>query len=87
MKQTQRYILTIWDLFTTQGGALCGASSEVAILDGGMEIDRMTFTGKYQGDDGYRRTYIGKPGLAAELASGPGRIQFSAGELKAMTQA
>jgi hypothetical protein len=87
MKQTQRYILTIWDLFTIQGGELCGASSEVAILDGGMEIDRMTFTGKYQGEGGYRRTYIGTPGLDAELASGPGRIKFSAEGLKAMTQA
>lgn len=81
MQHSKRYILTFWDLFTIREGALCGAEAEVAILDCGVEIDRMKFTGKYQGEDGYRRAYVGKPGLTAELAFGPGRIQFAAEDL------
>lgn len=87
MQTNQRYILTYWDLFTIQNGVLCGAEAEVAILDNGVEIDRMKFTGKHQGQDGYRRSYAGKPGLTAKLAFGPGRIQFAAEDLKATAQA
>jgi hypothetical protein len=78
MQPCQRYVLTIHDLFTITGGSICGAEAEVAILDGGIEIDRMKFSGKCQSRDGYRRGYKGKPGLAAQLVSGSGRIGFQA---------
>ncbi|GGL49582.1 hypothetical protein GCM10009091_34130 [Pseudomonas brenneri] len=81
MQSSQRYVLTIHDLFTITGGGICGAVSVVAILDGGVEIDRMKFSGKFQSKDGYRRRYDGKPCLTAELASGPGRIHFAAESL------
>ncbi|WP_421551731.1 hypothetical protein [Pseudomonas yamanorum] len=87
MNKSQRYILTIWDLFNVRDGAICGADSEVAILGDGLEIDRMKFTGKYQGEDGYRRAYTGLPGLTAELVSGPGRIHFAAEDLKVISEA
>ncbi|WDH25052.1 hypothetical protein [Pseudomonas chlororaphis] len=87
MQRSQRYILTYWDLFTIREGAPCGAESEVAILDGGVEIDRMKFAGKYQGEEGYRRAYTGRPGLTAELALGPGRIQFAAEDLDVTLEA
>ena len=76
MQATQRYLLTIHDLFTITDGGICGADAEVAILDDGVEIDRMKFSGKCQSKDGYSRSYHGKPGLEAKLASGPGRIVF-----------
>lgn len=76
MQASQRYMLTIHDLFTITGGNICGAETEVAILDGGVEIDRMKFSGKCQSKDGYSRAYTGKPGLTAGLVSGPGRIRF-----------
>jgi hypothetical protein len=44
----------------------------------GVEIDRMKFSGKFQSKDGYRRAYKGKPGLTAQLVSGPGRIGLQA---------
>jgi hypothetical protein len=78
MQTTQRYILNIHDLFTVTDGGICGAEAEVVILDGGIEIDRMKFSGKCQSKDGYRRGYKGKPGLTAQLVSGPGRIGFRA---------
>jgi len=78
MQPCQRYVLTIHDLFTITGGSICGAEAEVVILDGGIEIDRMKFSGKCQSKDGYRRGYKGKPGLTAQLVSGPGRISFQA---------
>lgn len=74
MQPSQRYTLTIHDLFTMADGSICGSEAEVAILDGDTEIDRMKFSGKCQSKDGYRRSYIGRPGLNAELVSGPGRI-------------
>ena len=77
MQPSQRYMLTIHDLFIVTDGVLCGAETEVAILDGGVEIDRMKFSGKRQSEEGYSRSYTGKPGLIAELVSGPGRIYFS----------
>ena len=78
MQTSQRYILTIFDLFTIGDGGICGADAEVAILDGGLEIDRVKFSGKCQSKDGYNRAYTGKPGLTAGLMSGPGRIRFEA---------
>lgn len=81
MQTSQRYTLTIHDLFTIIGGDICGAEAEVVILDGGIEIDRMKFSGKCQSKEGYSRRYDGKPGLTAELASGPGRIHFAAESL------
>ena len=78
MQPCQRYVLTIHDLFTITGGSICGAEAEVAILDGGIEVDRVKFSGKCQSKGGYSRCYHGKPGLEAVLASGPGRISFQA---------
>lgn len=78
MQPSQRYILTIHDLFTMINGRICGAEARVAILDGDVEIDRLLFSGKCQSKHGYRRSYIGKPGLKARLVSGPGRICFQA---------
>lgn len=75
----QRYMLTIRDLFIVRDGVECGGESFVAIMDGPMEVDRMRFTGKTgPGGDGYRRRYTGKPGLTAQVVSGPGRIVFDA---------
>lgn len=81
MQPSQRYMLTIHDLFAITDGVLCGAEAEVAILDGGVEIDRMKFSGKCQSKDGYSRDYIGKLGLTAKLVSGPGRILFERAEV------
>ncbi len=78
MQPSQRYMLTIHDLFAITDGVLCGVEAEVAILDGGVEIDRMKFSGKCQSKDGYSRAYTGKPRLTAEIVSGSGRIQFQA---------
>lgn len=76
MQQSQRYILTYWDLFVIRAGELCGADAEVTILDNGIEIDRMKFSGMCRSAEGYSRAYTGKPGLTANLAFGPGRIQL-----------
>ena len=76
MQPSQRYMLTIHDLFTITDGVLCGVEAEVAILDGGVEIDRIKFSGKCQSKDGYRRAFTGKLGLTAERVSGAGRIHF-----------
>lgn len=78
MQPSQRYMLTIHDLFIVTGGGICGAEAEVAILDVGVEVDRIKFSGKCQSKGGYSRGYCGKPGLIAQLVSGPGRIQFAA---------
>lgn len=80
MQATQRYTLIIHDLFTITHGNICGAEAEIFILDGGVEVDRVKFSGKCQSKDGYRRAYTGKPGLTAELVSGPGLIQFAEDE-------
>lgn len=71
----QNYILTIRDLFSTNNGDRCGAEAQVAIIDGGVEIDRVVFTGKCEH---FQRRYIGKPGLRAVLATGPGSIEMNA---------
>ena len=76
MQIIQRYMLTIHDLFTITDGNICGAEAEVAILDEGVEIDRVKFSGKCQSKGGYSRSYQGKSGLKAALVSGPGRIDF-----------
>lgn len=76
MQIIQRYMLTIHDLFTITDGNICGAEAEVAILDGGVEIDRMKFSGKCQSKGGYSRSYDGKPGLTAQLETGPEGISF-----------
>ncbi|NWA68022.1 hypothetical protein [Pseudomonas reactans] len=78
MQTSQRYTLTILDLFSVAEGAIYGAEAEVAILDGDIEIDRMKFSGKCQSKGGYSRSYYGKPGLAATKVAGPGRISFHA---------
>lgn len=88
MLTSQRYVLTINDLFAMSGGVICGADAEVAILDGDIEIDRMTFSGKVgPTGPGYRRIYNGKRGLIAKLVVGPCRIQFAEENLLATSEA
>jgi hypothetical protein len=71
-------VLTIKDLFAMLGGVICGAESEVVILDGETEIDRLKFCGKVgPGGQGYRRSYTGRPGLKAKIALGPGSITLA----------
>lgn len=70
----QNYILTIRDLFSMSNGEQYGAETEVAILDNGVEVDRVHFRGKCQQ---YQRRYSGKPGLSAAIASGPGAITMA----------
>lgn len=76
MQSSQSYMLTVKDLFTMPGGVICGADAEIAIMDGNIEIDRLTISGKCQSKDGYRRSYIARPGLSAKLIAGPGEIHF-----------
>lgn len=71
-------MLTIYDFFNITNGEIGGAEAETAILDGGVEIDRVKFSGKCQSGGRYRRSYTGKLGLSAKLASGPGCIAFEA---------
>lgn len=85
MQPSQRYVLTIHDLFTIADGGICGAEAEVVILDAGVEIDRVKFSGKCQSKDGYRRSYTGKPGLTAKHVTGPGRIRFQAESASGVT--
>ncbi|AMS18359.1 hypothetical protein A3218_01935 [Pseudomonas chlororaphis] len=88
MQPSQRYMLTIHDLFTITGGVLCGAEAEVAILDDGIEINRMKFSGKVgPGGPGYRRSFTGKPGLTAKLVTGPCHIQLAEETLHATLEA
>lgn len=77
MQISQRYMLTIYDLFTMTDGVLHGANAEVAVLNGEVEIDRMKFSGKVGPDGpGFRRSYAGKPGLSGKLVSGQCQISF-----------
>ncbi|MGQ7862596.1 hypothetical protein ACUN0G_25450 [Pseudomonas sp. 32A] len=87
MQTSQRYMLTIHDLFTIAGGGICGAEAEVAILHGGVEVDRVKFSGKCQNKGGYSRSYFGKSGLEAALVSGPGRISFQESAVSEFTLA
>lgn len=73
----QRYVLTIWDLFTMNGSDVCGGESVIAIMDGDQEVDRITVSGKCQSPSGYRRNYTGKPGLTVRLISGPETLSFA----------
>lgn len=70
------YVLTIWDLCTMNGNDVCGGEAVIAIMDGDQEVDRIPISGKYQGQNGYRRSYIGKSGLTARLVSGVASISF-----------
>ncbi|MFJ2526192.1 hypothetical protein ACIOWB_24005 [Pseudomonas capeferrum] len=70
----QNYILTIRDLFLMNKDDQHGAETQVAILDNGVEVDRVHFRGKC---DQYQRLYTGKPGLSATIASGPGTITMA----------
>lgn len=71
-----RYMLTVWDLFTTKESDVCGAEAVIAITDGDQEIDRVMISGKCESLSGYSRGYTGKSGLTARMVSGPGRIGF-----------
>lgn len=78
MQANQSYTLTIKDLFAMSGGAICGTESEVIILDGETEVDRVRFCGKAgPGGSGYCLSFTGKPGLTAKIASGPGSITMT----------
>lgn len=78
MQYSQSYMLTIKNMFAMSGEAISGANAEIAIMDGDNEIERLTFSGKVgPGGEGYRRSYIGKPGLNAKVASGPGSITMT----------
>ncbi|QPG62061.1 hypothetical protein HFV04_021400 [Pseudomonas sp. BIGb0427] len=72
----QRYMLTIWGLFSKNGSDVCGAQAVIAIMDGAQEVDRMTIDGKCQTPSGYRRSYMGKSGLTAQLLSGPAGLSY-----------
>lgn len=73
----QRYMLAIWDLFTMNGSGVCGGEAVIAVMDGDQEVDRVTVSGKCQGQNGYLRSYTGKPGLTARLMSGPKALSFA----------
>ena len=78
MQAVQCYILTVFGLLAMRGDRVINAEAEVAVLDGDTEIDRLSFSGKVGlGKEGCRRSYLGRPGLTAKLASGPGRIHFA----------
>ncbi|GLO52472.1 hypothetical protein PPUN110474_38730 [Pseudomonas putida] len=72
----QSYVITIRDLFTVHNDVQCGGRAVVSIMDGGKEIDQLLFEGKV-GPEGYQRRYSGKPGLKANIVSGPGSISFA----------
>ncbi|QSL85925.1 hypothetical protein [Pseudomonas atacamensis] len=75
----QSYAMTIQNLFTIDEGVLSGGVAEIAILDGSLEVDRVKLSGKVgPGESVYRREYIGKPGLRAELLTEVGQITFTA---------
>lgn len=74
----QSYVLTIWDLVTMNGSDVCGGEAVIAIMDGDQEVERVTVSGKCQSPNGYRRSYMGKPGLTARLVLGVGAISFEA---------
>ena len=79
MQGSQNYELTIRDLFTISSEGVSGAEAMVSILDGALEIDRVTLSGKVgPGESVYRRQYKGKPGLKAALLTEVGQITFAA---------
>lgn len=83
MQASQSYLLTIHDLFAITDAGICGAETEIAVLDCGVEVDRIKFSGKCQSKEGYSRTYNGKPGLTAQLLSGPDGMSFIWGKAEA----
>lgn len=75
----QDYVLTMQNLFTVIDGVTAGCKAEVAILEGDVEIDRVQLSGKVgPGESIYRRKYLGKAGLRAELLTDVGQITFAA---------
>ncbi|MDD1966197.1 hypothetical protein NPS29_12780 [Pseudomonas putida] len=80
MHASQSYVLTIKELYTVSQGRISGAVAEVAILDKGVEVDRVNFSGLCRSPDGYSRKYEGKPGLAAVITKGPGSVTMAMSE-------
>lgn len=79
MRGSQRYTLSIRDLFTVSSYGICGAEAVVAIYNGSLEIDRVTLSGKVgPGESVYRREYNGMAGLKAKLLTEVGQITFAA---------
>jgi len=77
MDANQVYELVISNLFNVSLGVISGTDAEIAILDGGEEIERIKFSGKIGPDGpGYRKLYRGKLGLTAELMFGSCEIRF-----------
>lgn len=69
--------LSIFDLFTVQGGEFCGGETNVLLLDKGEEVETIVFSGKVgPGPYGYHRSVYGPQGMTAEIISGPGRIEL-----------
>ncbi|UDI95305.1 hypothetical protein [Pseudomonas sp. IAC-BECa141] len=77
MENAQKYMLNIRNLFGTSSGVVCGVEVVVALLDGGTEIDRLNFKGKVGPGGGFSLSYTGKPGLSAEIISGPGSVMLT----------
>ncbi|MFJ2319185.1 hypothetical protein [Pseudomonas sp. NPDC087817] len=77
MTNHSTYQITVRDLYRIENGVVCGDEAIVAIKSQGQEIDRLRFAGKCSSTDGFRRTYLGKPGLTASLISGHCKIEFS----------
>lgn len=77
MQTETSYELILSDIYRIENGALHGSHAEIAILDDGVEIDRIRREGMIRGSS-YRVPYHGKPGLTADLASGVCTIRFEA---------
>ncbi len=73
MQIIQRYMMTIHDVFTITDVGICGAETEISVLDGAAEVERVKFSGKCQSEGGYSRSYHGTHGLTAVVVKGPGR--------------
>lgn len=86
MSGNSTYQITVRDLYRIENGAVCGDEAIVAITSRGKEIDRLRFAGKCSSAHGFRRTYLGKPGLTASLISGHCKIEFSVQQPDAMAE-
>ncbi|EJZ58453.1 hypothetical protein I1A_002781 [Pseudomonas fluorescens R124] len=86
MTNNSTYQITVRDLYRIENGAVCGDEAIVAITFQGQEIDRFGFAGKCLSADGFRRTYLGRPGLTASLISGNCKIEFSVQQPGAMAE-
>ncbi|WP_312963955.1 hypothetical protein [Stutzerimonas nitrititolerans] len=73
--ETVNYDLVLADMYRIEGGLLCGSHAEIAIMDGGREVDRIRRNGMIR-DSSYRIPYQGKPGLTAVLLSGKCQVRF-----------